>query len=329
MHTDTPAPARLLAMHRLMVLMRLAEESFVDPILDGTVKCPVHLYSGQEAVAAAFGVLLTDADVIFGTHRSHGHFLAKGGSVESLVAEIYCREDGCSHGRGGSMHLIDPERGMLGSAPIVAGTISLAAGAAMAAQHRGDQSVAVTFFGDGATGEGVLFEVMNFAALQALPLIFVCENNLYSTHMPIREIRVSMPIVDLAAPFGIRAAVVDGNDAVAMHDAVAEAVAHTRAGRGPYFLECRTYRMRGHVGPNDNIQGTQTDIRPADEVAAWQSRDPIAALERLLIADGISTRASLEAVHQEIAARVAAAHAAARQSPFPSPAELERDVFRR
>src|SRR5436305_14902745 len=152
----------LLRLYRTMVTIRLAEESLVPVILDGTVQCPVHLYSGQEAVATGVCGALEDFDYVFGSHRSHGHYLAKGGNLRELIAEVYCRETGCSRGRGGSMHLIDVDRGMLGSAPIVAGTISLAVGAALAASIRNDRRVVVTFFGDGATGEGSLYEAMNF-----------------------------------------------------------------------------------------------------------------------------------------------------------------------
>jgi acetoin:2,6-dichlorophenolindophenol oxidoreductase subunit alpha len=169
-------------LYKRMILIRICEESFVEPILSDEVRCPCHLYSGEEAVATGICASLTDRDYIFGNHRSHGHYLAKGGGLKELVAEIYCRESGCSCGRGGSMHLIDPEKGVLGVAPIVAGTVSLALGAALASSIRRDDRVTVSFFGDGATGEGVLYESLNFAALKKLPIIFVCENNLYATH---------------------------------------------------------------------------------------------------------------------------------------------------
>ncbi len=319
--------ALLLDLYRSMQRIRLCEESFVPVILDGTIKCPVHLYSGEEAVAAGLCGLLTDADAILGTHRSHGHFLAKGGSIAELVAEVYCRETGCARGRGGSMHLTAPDKGMLGAAPIVAGTISLALGAALAAHIRRDGRVVVSFFGDGATGEGVLYEAMNFAAVKKLPIVFACENNLYSTHMPIREIRVDTPIAAVAAPFGIQSHQIDGNDVLAVRDVSEAAIAECRQGRGPVFLEFLTYRMRGHVGPNDNIQGTQTDIRPADEIERWRHLDPIARLAAIVLAEGIAARAELDVIRDAIAREVEAAHAAARQSAFPSEAELERYVF--
>lgn len=196
----------LRQLYRTMLRIRLCEESFIEPILNGDIHCPVHLYSGEEAIAAGICASLNKTDYIFGNHRSHGHFLAKGGSMNELAAEIYCKETGCSSGRGGSMHLIDPDVGMMGSAPIVAGTISLALGAALAASIRKDNQVAVCFFGDGTTGEGVLYESLNFAALKKLPIVFVCENNLYATHMPVRECRVENSIYKIAEPFVLKVA---------------------------------------------------------------------------------------------------------------------------
>lgn len=318
---------RILAVYRSMVEIRLAEESFVPVILDGTVRCPVHLYSGEEAVATGICEALRQTDYVMGSHRSHGHFLAKGGTLKALIAEVYCREGGCAHGRGGSMHLIDVEKGMLGAAPIVAGTISLALGAALAAQIRGDGRVSVAFFGDGATGEGVLAESMNFSALKKLPMLFVCENNLYSTHMPIGEIRVNAPIADLAKPYGMRAVTLDGNDVVAIHEAAVELVEACRRGDGPVFMELLTYRMRGHVGPNDNIQGTLTDIRPAAEIEHWRQRDPITKFEAFGLASGLVTADDFAGITASVTAAVDEAHRFAAASPRPAESELERYVF--
>jgi pyruvate dehydrogenase E1 component alpha subunit len=317
-----------LELYRSMVTIRLAEESFVPVILDGTIRCPVHLYSGQEAIAAGLCGALETKDYVMGSHRSHGHYLAKGGSVEGLVAEVYCREGGCARGRGGSMHLIDLEHGMLGSAPIVAGTISLAVGAALASQIRRDGRVVVTFFGDGATGEGVLYEAMNFAAVRRLPIVFACENNLYSTHMPIREIRTSQPIVDMARPFGMQACSIDGNDLVKVHEASVDAIASARAGEGPVFMEFLTYRMRGHVGPNDNIQGTLTDIRPVDEIERWRACDPIEAFAAFVASKGLASSGDLRSIHDGVAAAVERAHRFAAASPRPDGSEIAHYVFR-
>ncbi|MEW6668920.1 MAG: thiamine pyrophosphate-dependent dehydrogenase E1 component subunit alpha [Thermodesulfobacteriota bacterium] len=310
-----------------MLLIRLCEESLVDPILSGEIRTPCHLYCGQEAVAVGLCRALSESDYVFGNHRSHGHFLAKGGDLKTMVAEIYCRASGCSRGRGGSMHLIDPEAGMLGSAPIVAGTISLAVGAALASSIRKDRRVTVSFFGDGAAGEGVLYESLNFAALKKLPVIFACENNLYATHMPIRDCRVNQSIRRVADAFGIENRLVDGNDVLQVHDAGRRAVEACREGNGPVFLECMTYRFRGHVGPDDNIQGLHTDIRPKDEIALWLEKDPIRTLARYLREREGTNEQELKAIEDEVSREVQAAHTFAKDSPCPRTEEVTSHVF--
>ena len=317
----------LINLYGRMLGIRLCEESFVEPILAGEIHCPCHLYSGEEAVAVGICDALTDRDYIFGSHRSHGHFLAKGGSMRKMAAEIFCRETGCSRGRGGSMHLIDPDVGMLGSAPIVAGTISLAMGAALASAIRKDGRVSVSFFGDGATGEGVLYECLNFAGLKKLPMIFVCENNYYATHMPIRECRVERDICEIARPFGIESRRIDGNDVLQVYEAGCDAVEVCRKGDGPVFLECLTYRFRGHVGPDDNVQGTHTDIRPQEEIDLWLKSDPIKRFKQYLLSTGLITEGDLDKIREEIQREVRDAHAFARQSALPAVEELQKYVF--
>ena len=311
-----------------MIRIRLCEESFVEPILRGEVRTPCHLYTGEEAIAAGICASLTERDYIFGNHRSHGHFLAKGGGMKEMVAEIYCREGGCSRGRGGSMHLIDPQVGMLGAAPIVGGTISLALGAALATSIRGEDRVTVSFFGDGATGEGVLFESMNFAALRKLPIIFACENNFYSTHMPIRECRVENNIYKIAESFCIEGLEVDGNDVLRVYDVSRKAIEKCRKGQGPVFIEFLTYRFRGHVGPDDNIQGSHTDIRPREEIEKWFERDPIKMFERYLNDAGLIRRQRLDEIRKEAEQEVAEAHQWASQSPKPEKKDLMKYVYR-
>ena len=318
----------LRQLYRTMLRIRYLEESFIEPILNKDVHCPVHLYSGEEAVAAGICASLNETDYIFGNHRSHGHFLAKGGSMSELTAEIYCKETGCSRGRGGSMHLIDPDVGMLGAAPIVAGTISLALGAALAASIRKDNRVAVCFFGDGATGEGVLYESLNFAALKKLPIIFVCENNLYATHMPVRECRVENSIYKIAEPFFIESRAIDGNDVLKVYEAGQKAIDKCRAGKGPVFLECLTYRFRGHVGPDDNIQGSHTDIRPKDEVEAWLQKDPIKLFKSYLSQNNLVDEETLDETRREVQSEVDDAHIFAKNSPMPDRRELTRDVYK-
>ena len=322
------SPESVRDLYTQMLRIRTCEEGLVEPILSGEVKCPCHLCTGQEAIPVGVGACLKDEDYVFGTHRSHGHYLAKGGDMRQMVAEIFCRSTGCAGGRGGSMHVISAERGMLGAAPIVAGTISLAVGAALAARVRGESRVSVSFFGDGATGEGVLFESLNLAALNRLPVLFVCENNLYSTHLRINEIRVSEDIHKVAEPFGVWSRAIDGNDVFAVREAAAEAIGLCRNGRGPAFLECKTYRYRGHVGPDDNIQGTHTDIRPDAEVEEWLRRDPIERLSEHMKRNAIVDEKWLADAKRRVEAEVTDALEFARGSEFPSGEEVADHVWR-
>jgi len=226
------------------------------------------------------------------------------------------------------MHIIAPEIGMVGSAPIVAGTIPLALGAALASRIRKDKRVTVSFFGDGAAGEGVLYESVNFAALKKLPIIFACENNFYSTHMPIRECRPEKNIFKIAKPFCMQSYRVDGNDVLKVYETSKEVVEMCRKGRGPAFIEFLTYRLRGHVGPDDNIQGTHRDIRPKEEIEKWKKKDPIRRLETFLVKEKIFRKDTLERIDREVEKEVEEAHQFAKASPDPNPKELTRYVFK-
>ncbi len=314
----------LLTMHRI----RECEESLIEPIIKGEVRTPCHLYTGQEAVATGVIACLNDKDYVFGTHRSHGHYIAKGGDMRQMMAEIFCRETGCSKGRGGSMHLVYPEKGMLGAAPIVGGTIPLALGGALAAHIRGDKRITAAFFGDGATGEGGIYESLNFASLLKLPLIFVCENNLYATHMPIRACRNSEHINRIAKPFNIKSWRIDGNNVLKIYETARTAVALCRAGKGPAFIECLTYRFRGHVGPDDTIQGEHTDIRPPGELKRWLKKDPIKLFERRLSAKKILSGKDILRIGQKAKAEIKDALDFARKSPMPQARDLEKYVNR-
>jgi len=317
----------IIKLFKTMLRIRFSEESLVNPIIRGEIKTPVHLYSGEEAIASGLCSVLTKEDYIFGNHRSHGHYLAKGGDLGKMIAEIYGKEAGCSRGRGGSMHLIDPENGVLGIVPIVAGTISLALGAALASKIRKDSRVTVSFFGDGATGEGVLYESLNFAALKKLPIIFACENNLYSTHLPISEIRVNENISETAIPFGIKSLRVDGNNVLDVFEAGKNAVEQCRNGNGPVFIEFLTYRMRGHVGPDDNIQGSHTDIRSKDEIESWKEKDPIKMLEKVIYDRKLCDKNEISLISEEIKNEVEDAMAFALKSKYPDPADLLKYVY--
>ena len=312
----------------MMKRIRLCEESLIKPISNGDIRCPVHLYSGEEAVATGVCSALQKNDYIFGNHRSHGHYLAKGGVMESMIAELYGKSTGCSKGRGGSMHLIDPDKGVMGVAPIVAGTISLAAGAALASQIRKDKRVTVTFFGDGATGEGVLYEMLNFAGLKKLPIIFVCENNLYSTHLPVNEIRVKSKISEIAKPFQIESYTADGNNILEVYELAKKAVKICRNNEGPVFLEFLTYRLRGHVGPNDIIQGTKTDIRPKAEIDYWKTKDPILQFKKYLLDREILTSEEILQLDLLCEKEVENANSFAAKSNMPNKNELNKYVFK-
>jgi len=319
----------LLQLYLTMLRIRICEESLEGPILNGDVRCPVHLCSGEEAVAVGVCAALSDTDYIFGNHRSHGHYIAKGGEITKLVAEVYGKSTGCSRGRGGSMHLIEPAKGILGSAPIVAGTISLALGAALASKIRRDRRVSVSFFGDGATGEGVLYESLNFAALKRLPMVFICENNLYATHMPIWKCRPNEGIYKIGEPFDITSLNVDGNNVIAVYEAAEKAVDLCRHGEGPVFIECKTYRLRGHVGPDDNVQGAHTDIRPKEELKLWkEKKDPIVNFEKDLICNDILTWENLSEIRRQVKHEIDDIFALVHEHPYPDAMEITKYVFK-
>lgn len=298
-----------------MLRIRLVEERIVALYPEQEMRCPVHLCIGQEAVAAGASAALERRDYVFSGHRSHGHFLAKGGNLNSMLAEIYGKATGCAGGKGGSMHLIDPEAGFLGSTPIVGSTIPIAVGTAFGSLMRGEDRVTMVFFGDGAIETGVFYESVNFAVLKALPVIFVCENNLYSVYSPL-EVRQpgGRCIADLARALGIESMQGDGNDAELVHRLCSSAVSKARHGGGPAFLEFATYRWREHCGPElDNHIG----YRSEQEYLEWKERCPISLLERRLLANGRASAAALDTMRQELEAEVQAAVVFAKQSPFP------------
>ena len=312
------------SMYENMVRIRITEERVAAAVEAGEIGTPCHLYIGQEAVAAGVCAALSRDDYVWGGHRSHGHFIAKGGDLRSMVAEIFGRQTGCCQGRGGSMHLFASEVGVLGTVPLVAATIPLAAGAAMAAKLRGESRVSVSFFGDGAVEEGQTHETMNLAALYKLPVLFVCENNLYASHMGLLERRANDNIHQIASIHGMPGVSIDGNDALAVYEAAMVAADRARCGDGPSLLECRTFRWRGHVGASWDID---VGVRRKNELDEWLPRDPIPRLRAWLIRKGCSLQA-LELMDERIEDEVADAFEFARTSPFPDSAELSKHVFR-
>ncbi|HKW35523.1 MAG TPA: thiamine pyrophosphate-dependent dehydrogenase E1 component subunit alpha [Candidatus Acidoferrum sp.] len=315
--------AGLLGLYKSMLRIRVAEESIAELLEKNEIRCPTHLYTGQEAIASGVCAALTREDYIFGGHRSHGHYLAKGGDLRSLMAELYGKAAGCARGRGGSMHLIAPEVGLLGTVPLVAATIPIAAGAALASQLRGERRVSVAFFGDGATEEGHFHESLNLAGVRKLPVIFVCENNFYSSHMHITERRAKDNIHNSGEAHGIPGIVVDGNDAVAVYWASMDAVRRARNREGPTLLECRTYRWRGHVGPSMDMD---VGVKRKDELKDWLPKDPLARLRLQLLERGMQN-SELEEMQRNVHVEVHAAIRWARECPFPPASELERHLF--
>lgn len=316
----TPGQSRstLVAMYRDMLRIRFFEERLAELLVSSpdSIKCPCHLYTGQEAVAAGVCQSLVNDDIVFSTHRSHGHYIAKGGDIKTLMAEVHGRVTGCSKGKGGSMHLAAPDIGFPGSSAIVAGTISLAVGAALAFSIRKTNNVSVAFFGDGATGEGVFYESLNFASLRKLPVVFVCENNLYSTHMPITACLADPLIYKKATIFNMPGVRVDGNNVLEVYDVASKAIKNARLGRGPALIECMTYRWRGHVGPNFDIE---QGLRTKKELDDWRGRCPIQSFERYLLDNGLLDHDAMDGIREGVNDEIDDAITFARDSPYPDP----------
>ena len=310
---------------REMLRIRRVEETIAELYPSQEMRTPTHFSIGQEAVAVGVCGALQRDDVVYSGHRCHAHYLAKGGDLRSMVAELYGRETGCARGRGGSVHLNDPEAGVIASSAILGQTMAVAVGTALAfTMDRRDQ-VAVTFFGDGTVEEGIFHEALNFAVMRRAPVLFVCENNGFSTHTRL-EVRqpATVPIHVRAASYGMPSRLLDGNDVFAVHDAARDAVAHCRSGAGPFFLECTTYRWREHVGPLwDHDKGYRTKA----EVDSWVARCPIRRASERLQQDGVCTPERVAAMERASQLEVDAAVAAARVAAFPAVEDLTLGTY--
>lgn len=319
--TTAATGADLLGWYEQMAVIRRTEQAAQDLFLAGLVKGTTHLAAGQEAVAVGASAALRDDDYVFATYRGHHHAIARGATPEECLAELMSRATGVCAAKGGSMHLTKASRNMLGSYAIVGAHLPMAAGAAWSAKLRGTEQVAVAFFGDGATNIGTFHEALNLAAVWRLPVLFVCENNLYMEYTPIGSVTaVPNPAVDRAPAYRLPAELVDGNDVLAVRDAVATAAARARAGAGPTILEARTYRHFGH---------SRTDpakYRPEAEVAEWLARDPLTLARASLAARGVA-ESEMDAADQRAAAVIEAAVAAAKAAPEPDPATALTDVW--
>lgn len=304
-----------LDLYRSMARIRAIEQGIARHYADQEMRCPVHLSVGQEAAAVGACAALRKSDFALSGHRSHSHYLGKGGNLKSMMAEIYGKATGCAGGKGGSMHLIDLEAGFLGAVPIVGSTIPIAAGVALAAQMRGDDNVTMIFLGEGATETGVFYETVNFAGLKNLPMVFLVENNFFSVYSPM-DVRQKGEdrILDIARAHGIEAHRGDGNDVEQVYRMSKVAVDKARAGGGPSLLEFTTYRWLEHCGPNyDNDIGYRTE----EEFQQWKARDPLPAFEASLLKAGVATSAELDAVRKASDAEIEDAIAYAKAGPWP------------
>ncbi len=318
--TETNLAVRL-ALFRSMVEMRVFEKRAYDLFMQSLVKGTSHLSLGQEAIAAGFGVAMRPDDWTFATYRGHAHTLARGASMTGVMGELLGRENGLMAGKGGSMHLTDVANGVMGSYAIIGGHLPIACGAAWSAQYRGTDQVAVCFFGDGTTNIGAFHEALNFAAIWKLPVVFVCENNLYMEYTAIASVTaVPRPAADRAASYGLPPIVVDGNDADAMYDIAVTSLQKARAGDGPVLIEALTYRHGGHSRADPG------KYRPQAEVDEWMTRDPIPTYRSRLLAAGID-EATLVEIERDIAARVDEATEAAKAAPAPGVEFLMSDVW--
>ena len=303
-----------LALFRSMLRIRVVEETIADRYSEQEMRCPVHLSTGQEAAAVGACAALDASDVIVSNHRSHSHYLAKGGNLDAMLGEIYGRATGCCGGRGGSMHLFDQSAGILASVPIVGSTIPLAVGAALAFHQHDKPNVSIAFLGDAATEEGVFHESMNFASVHRLPVVFLVENNLYSVYTPLRDRQPDRPLTDYALAHAMAGEQIDGNDVEAVLLATSAMIEVARSGQGPGLLVLDTYRWREHCGPNfDNDLG----YRSVEEYEDWRTLCPVESFRSKLINRGILTVELEHAIQQEIALEVEAAFCDAKKAPFP------------
>jgi pyruvate dehydrogenase E1 component alpha subunit len=304
-----------------MVRIRRFEEKCAELYSAAKIRGFLHLYIGQEAIAVGVMDALKPDDVVVATYREHGHALARGISMDAIMAEMYGKRSGCSRGRGGSMHLFDAATNFIGGNAIVGGGLPLAVGAALAEQLQGRTSVTACFFGEGAVAEGAFHESMNLAALWKLPVLFVCENNLYAMGTALRRSHAQPDIAMRAASYGMPAEAVDGMDLVAVHEAAQRAVQHVRAGAGPYLIEFRTYRYRAHSMYDPEL------YRPREEVEQWKQHDPLTTVVDRLMMEQQLNDAELQEIEAQVEVEIAQAIAFAEGAPWEPVEDLTRFVY--
>ncbi|MDR3425554.1 MAG: thiamine pyrophosphate-dependent dehydrogenase E1 component subunit alpha [Alphaproteobacteria bacterium] len=310
---------------RALYLIRGVEEGIAQRYPAGKMRCPVHFSIGQEGVSAALAPLMRRDDLAVSSHRAHAHYMGKGGSVRAMLAEIYGRAGGCSGARGGSMHLIDESVGFKGSTAIVGNTIPIGVGLGLALQQKGSDSLAIVFLGDGAIEEGVFYESVNFAAVQRLPVLFICENNLYSVYSPLGPRQpAGRSIYKMVEAMGIKSVAGDGNDVAATYKLMHAVIAEMRSGQGPVFAEFSTYRWLEHCGPADD---DHLGYRAQGECAEWKKRAPVARYEKYLRENEGWSAARLEALRNEVLADIARDFAWVEAQPLPPRPDAYREVY--
>lgn len=311
-------------MYYMMVKIRREGERIAELYPDQEMRCPTHLSIGQEAVAVGVCANLRKDDYAFSFHRCHAHYLAKGGDIKGLIAELYGKRTGCAGGVGGSMHLVAPEVWFMGASSIVAGTIPIAMGTALASVMQGSDRVSVVFFGDAGVEEGTFHETLNFASLKKLPVTFVCENNLYATHSHLLARQPADNIFERGESHGVQGKCVDGNDLLAVYRAAKEAVNRCRRGQGPYLMECKTYRWREHVGPYYDYD---MGYRGKEELEKWMAKCPLSLYEKTLLENGILSQKDVDTVVKQVNEEIEEAVKFAKESPFPDESALLKNIY--
>jgi TPP-dependent pyruvate/acetoin dehydrogenase alpha subunit len=324
MQASALSKEQLLSMYRMMVTIRRFEETIRDLFFQGQIPGFVHVSIGEEAVPTGVCAALSDKDYITTTHRGHGHMLAKGGKPKQMMAELFGKKTGYCKGKGGSMHIVSYDLGILGANGIVGGGIPIATGAALASSFRGNDAVAVSFFGDGASNEGTFHESLNLAGLWKLPVIYVCQNNCYAEFTPTSESTSVQDIAVRAQGYNMPGVIVDGNDVLAVYETIKTAVARAKRGEGPTLVEAKTYRWEGHVVGEQAFVG---EYRPAQEIEAAKQRCPIVLFSQQALATGFIDEAELNRIAAEVQREIDDAVAFAQSSPQPEPAEALDDLF--
>lgn len=316
---------RRKSLYQVMLRIRMIEERIIELYKEQEMRCPTHFSIGQEAIATGICAHLSDADYAMSAHRSHAHYLAKGGDLKRMLAELYGKVTGCARGKGGSMHLVDMSKGFLGCVPIVGSTIPIGVGIAFGALMQNQDCITVIFFGDGATETGVFHESVNYAAVHQLPVLFVCENNLYSCSTPLQGRQPEgRPIINLAKGHGLDAYQIEGQECDKVYHLAGEIIEKIRSGKGPAFLELSTYRWLEHCGPNPDLH---LGFRPKGEYEYWLTRDPIPLYEELLLSEKLLIKSDLELYREKIKREIDEAVSFAKQSPFPDRQELMSCVY--